>query len=224
MTGFLRTVKPPGGLALLLLWMLSGSPSLRSAGAPVLMTPATIEEAIAFGQQTTPMPYPLHQEGRWRDGTVQESSYVFGKLYTPFIRVALASHRAWADGRLLHPSEVGDTLVAPVVYVSVRRAQMPDDFDALDGAEIFLVAVGRLAPFAIPPAQRVRPQWVRTDGAVLQAFEDQDEIRAVAFVAAFPIDALRPDWYLVYERQERGGRSRLFNQTLISQNDLTAWR
>ena len=98
-----------------LLLCLTVVPSaVRGAGQPVSMTMETIEEAIALGRQTAPRPYALH---RWIGGDPDVHS---ASIYTPFIRVALASRVATLEGRARSPSNIDRALVEPVLYVAVR--------------------------------------------------------------------------------------------------------
>lgn len=82
----------------LLLWLMV-PPGVRGAAPPVAMTVEAIAEAIALGQQAAPRPYVLRP---W----IGDPGVLSASVYTPFIRVALASHMATLEGRTLSPSSI----------------------------------------------------------------------------------------------------------------------
>jgi hypothetical protein len=87
-----------------------------SLGQPAALTPASLDDATAWGVLGDPEPYPLRSWGR--PGVVGPN--VLGAIYTPFLRVALASKAARLTGRPFDFSDVRPAWLEPVVYVAFR--------------------------------------------------------------------------------------------------------
>ena len=107
------------GLVLTAAFLLVHS-SGSQAGSPQALTEKATEEAIAFGRDGTPRPYLL----RHTPGGIKPNPVILGNIYTPFIRVALASYKATLEGRRLSVSDVDTTLIEPLLYVAVRMGHI----------------------------------------------------------------------------------------------------
>ena len=194
----------------LLLWLTVGPSGVQGAGPPLAMTPQAIEEAIALGRHAAPRPYALY---RWiGDPGVHSAS-----VYTPFIRVALASHVAKLEGRTLSPSNIDRALIEPVLYVAVR-VHGPTD----SGSRRTMT---RSIHLAGPGLERVAPLWTRPPRSVLQSLEREREIDSVTFVAAFPLDAVKPRLeFAVRIRPSRWSEVVLLSRGLITPKEFDRWR
>lgn len=199
----------PRSLIFLLLLLTPGASGVRGAGQPVAMTMDVIEEAIALGQQTAPRPYTL---APWIEGSDVIHS---ASVYTPFIRVALASHMTMREGRTLTPSNIDRALLEPIVYVAIRA------FDAISRQTI----TGTVHLAGPEPRQRIDPVWVRPPGSVLRSLQREADFSSVTFVAAFPVNAIKPGVEVAL--QLRSSRSSLIvfaPRGLITRNEFNKWR
>src|SRR5437773_11763910 len=89
--------------------------ALKTGALPNAMTPQDIVDAIRLGNTGDPKPYPLHHMHSPR-----QTGVVVAVVYTPFIRVALASKAARLSGQPLETADVAHGLTEPVVYVAFR--------------------------------------------------------------------------------------------------------
>lgn len=195
---------------------IAASVQAQRVGQAPTLTADAIEQAIALGRDSDPSPYSLPVHGVTRDGNVVAGAEL-DRVYTPFLRVALASHRAARDRRNVSSIEVDPTLLEPLLYVAIRRYQTPAE--AVD-VRIFLGRQGSHPPseVGIPPA------WIREAGVVLRAFEDGSVTEAFHYVAAFPLDAVRPGLSIMVTSKRPGLDGVSFAQSLIRQQELDAWR
>lgn len=179
-----------------------------------VMSRQEITEALAFGRDSVPTPYPLSHvqpEG-------QKGSAIIGKIYTPFIRVALASRRANLEGRTLQPKEVPSVWIEPLVYVAVRRTTNPVTGAPDRNVRVIVSQGGDTSGRAgIPPV------WTRQPSDVLPAFESDEAITEFVIVAAFSVDTLQAGRQFVIDR-DSVGKSRFFGISSITANELKLWR
>ena len=199
-----------------LLTLLVASSIIGAGMPPRVMTSGMIEEAIAFGRDHKPQPYALHPT-TW--SSLVHSSVTNAILYTPFIRVAMASYVATREGRSLSLAQIDKTLVDPLVYVAVRRGLFPSlPYTATD-LNIYLTAPGR----SRITHDRINPVWKRSAAPVLSSFERDRDVEAFAFVAAFSLDAVRPGLEVFIEAKTSRG-DRYFTATFIGEDEFDKWR
>jgi hypothetical protein len=169
---------------------------------------AAIEEALALGRESEPSPYTLHMN--------LVGTGIAGAVYTPFVRIAMASHQAHLQGRDLAAADVPDWLTEPVVYIALRWYCLGTEC-ALPSQPI-AVTIG---PFNDP--HQAAPLWVSRDVAVLRRFGATPTSPDTVAVASFPVGAIRPNvmvmtcvWTKPDHCDGRGG--------VISERDVATWR
>ncbi len=223
--------------------LLSASPLLAQAPGRAL-TPSEIEEAIRLGREAAPAPYLLHFVTPV--GSPTRNPVIVGAVYTPFLRVALASKAARAEGRRFTSSDVSGDLAAPVVYVAFRwyccdgvHGSDPDSWDpfkhpfdykiaAVRDAEAAEVDAGRAAssrrrPVATPPI------WIKYGASVLDQFGGQPPFRDVVIVAAYPMSVLSTRYTFTIYRESPSATApsrndRFSHYGRITAEDLERWR
>jgi hypothetical protein len=100
-------------------WLLLVCGVASVSAQPTTLSPTDIDDAIRLGWYYEPEPYLLRGPGRpWLE--TDERRVTVGAVYTPFIRVALASKAARMTGRTFQRSDVPSQLLEPVVYVVFR--------------------------------------------------------------------------------------------------------
>src|SRR5215475_3061070 len=136
------------------------------AGSAGTLTSKEIDEAIEWGMNGDPAPYPLHHAGP--PGKV--NPVIVGAVYTPFLRVALAANVARRAGRTFTQTDVSQSLIEPVAYVAFRwyccdrDRNDPASFDPLTPFD-YKVAVPGDRVLLANSALRVTmsPLWIKRD-------------------------------------------------------------
>lgn len=177
-----------------------------------------IQTAIDFGATHEVTPYLLkHAWGSTTDNVV------VGAVYTPFLRVALASHAAAAAGRHLDidhvPPELTearlDLAIRWYVHVPCRSSSKPGVVAARRGST---GPAGKLD--GTPPSSTRPTSWLNSFGGQLP-YDD------VVFVASYPMEFLRDDidFFVVLEGVgENGLPCQSIEIGRIPSADLKNWR
>jgi hypothetical protein len=195
-------------IAILVLWAIATT-VLMASSPPETMTDDAIERAIAFGRSTEPQPYQLHHiSGR----SENRNPFVVGSVYTPFIRVALASRRAMLDDKELPASQLDKTLVQPMIYVAIRHITLPIAVQPSDVRVVLTELSDLEGKWGTPPV------WIKAPSEALGLFEANEKTQTFVVVAAFPIEAVQPDLQFIIERK------RFFSRSPISHSELARWR
>jgi hypothetical protein len=186
-----------------------------------------IAEALADGgrsEEEVPLaPYSLkHHLGRSRGPNVA--------IYTPYLRIALASRVAHKDNKSLAPADLPEWITSPNVLVVFRSPCPPDDCSYAAGARMhnYTRDLPPSVVFSGPhtaadDATRPRTSAVALahDLRFLEAIGGQPFKDAV-LAAIFPIEAVRPGaslvarWDFGMDRVPSGGR--------ITSADTRGWR
>lgn len=193
-----------------------GWPIVARTSAPA---PVALRAAIDWGISGDPQPYLLrHAQG------VGTNDVVVGAVYTPFLRVALAAHAAWADGHELTPAEIRPTLTEPVLDIAIRWYAIRCPVEEPPRAPTVLV-VPKDTPFvrnlAGAPPSTVRPV------TYLQSFGGQLPYSDVAVVISYPLKVLRGDVDFVVFKSgvlEDGRQGDCVERGRIPLSELSAWR
>jgi hypothetical protein len=196
-------------------------------GQPAALTRASLDDAIAWGVLEDPQPYPLRS---WsRPGVV--GSGRLGAIYTPFLRVALASKAARLAGRPFDASHVPSAWVEPVVYVAFRWYRVNEDpatfnpFAYTDQQ----IAGPNLKPPTLDPALRILtdPLWVSRDLTLLAPFGELP-YQDIIVIAAYPLSALTSghDFVIYREWLEPGhlAPSRHIRAGRVLPEEVRRWR
>jgi hypothetical protein len=200
------------GLRVLPIVVVSALISVPAVAKPSGLDEKSVLEALAYGRSGEPKPYQLSLSG-----------HVTGIVYTPFIRVAIASHAAHLRGRELAEEDLPDWLTAPLVYFAIRRGpQVPGS----TSASTFRAS---LAPHGVLPVARIArdAEWVATDSSVLERFAPGVPYDDIVAVAAFPVSAIKAGWdvWLWTEREGESGRSHgQMRGGMITDSDIASWR
>lgn len=182
----IRLAVPIGVLTMIL---MSSSISM-DAKIVAALSVQDIEAAISLASEGRPNPYPIWVPGQNRQA---------GVVYTPFLRVAMAAHAALQRGERLTPVQVPATLTEPLVYVAMWKFPGSSSAPALKPvAEIPSTIV--LAPKG-QNRNGQDPVWVSSDPARLREFDRHIDLTVVEVVAAFPVEAVRPQLEFVLIRR-----------------------
>jgi hypothetical protein len=159
---------------------------------PTTLSSKDIEDAILLGWYHDPQPYLLRGPGKPGMPTSDGRTTV-GAIYTPFVRVALASKAARLAARRYESGDVSQKVLEPVVYVVLRwyccdhEQPDPTTFDARRTSDHKIMLPGELRIVAGAVRVTARPLWVSKDLSVLGA--DPPFADAV-LVAAYPLSVL----------------------------------
>ena len=199
-----------------------------------VLTSQEIREAIEYGEADNPQPYLLRHAPP--AGLNTENPTVVAAVYTPFLRVAIASNAAGQHGRVLSMSDVKAAWLEPLVYVVARKRFGSTEADDLSPTQIrFIPPTSERSPalrLATPLLFRqeskvsVGPIWEDSAAVVLGElgadvpFEDADA------VAAFPITTLVPNGIFVIYRpdRKRNDGSGDLRIGLLGLESITTWR
>lgn len=214
------------GLLLLLTWTWSGAPSAQ----PLFrLTGSDIDEAIRLGMYGHPQPYPLYHAGNRLP--TNENTVVVGAVYTPFSRVAFAVKAAHLEDRTLSLQAIDPDLLRPIAYIAFRwyccdPLSTAASVDPLAGPQPKIAWASDLASWQRGAS---RPLWVKPAAEALETFGAQLPYDDVVLVAAFPMDALRPNHvFAIYKDYPPtpdaplGSRSVRYGQ--IRAAELSDWR
>jgi hypothetical protein len=170
------------------------------------LDPTAIQEALDLGRgQSEPGPYTLHMNA--------VGTEVAGAVYTPFVRIAMASKMAHLQGRELTAADLPDWLTEPIVYIALRWYCV--DSDCSLPTQPIDVTIGQ------PPL--TRPLWVSRDFDVLRRFGGEPPSPDIVAVAAFPISVITPNTMVM--TCVRPNPSRCDGRAgVITQSDVTTWR
>lgn len=167
---------------------------------------AAVQAALELGRgQSDPKPYTLHMNAA--------GTGVAGAVYTPFVRIAMASRMAHLQGRELTAADLPDWLTEPVVYIALRWYCV--DSDCGLPTQPIDVTIGQ------PPL--TRPLWVSREFDVLRRFGAEPPSPDIVAVAAFPISLITPNTMVM--TCIRPDPSRCDGRAgVITQHDLATWR
>ncbi len=183
----------------------SGAAPKAAESPSTLLTSSAIQEAIDWGRSGAPEPYLLRHIG---DAPNRPNTVVVGALYTPYLRVALASKAAWASGQNFTIADVTPSLVEPVLYVAFRwyccDTDRPDpaSFNPFEPRDYHVAWVARTGHSPNPRelAAAVPPLWIRHDVELLGDFGGQLPFDDVVLVAAYPLATLTTGHHFVIYR------------------------
>ena len=131
--------------------------------------------------------------------------------------MVLASHRAARELRNFSSTDIEPALLEPLLYVAIRRYQTPPE--AID-VRMFLGRQEERPPFV----GGILAAWIREAAVALGAFEDESAIEGFSWVAAFPLDAVKPGLAIVIKSRRPGHDGEHFVRSLIRQQELDSWR
>ena len=184
------------------------------------VTPQLIDEAIQAGQTSSPGPYPLYNQF--------QKPIVVGELYTPFIRIAMASRRAADEGRILKKEDLPAVVTEPVVWVRffLLNSLPPEDQEHAAVPPLFgLVKAKDFSPSGATPAV-----WVRSmDRALLVRHSWDVSGTPSDLVAAFEVSSVKPGYDFVafrkWEVDAPEGKSRIWQlRGAIRDQYLARWK
>jgi hypothetical protein len=189
---------------LLLSIPVTPTPTVRAHGGQ--LDSLTIQEALELGRQGDPGPYTLHMNAN-RTG-------VAGAVYTPFVRIAMASKAARLQGRDLTAADLPDWLIAPVVYIALRWYCVDSACNLPTQPIDVTILPDQRRPFP--------PVWTSRNLDVLTRFGALASADTIA-VAAFAVATITPGamirtcvWTSSSHCDGRGG--------VITEADIAAWR
>lgn len=216
------TIRPSLPVIATVAWLLLVSGVASVFAQPTTLSPADIEDAIRFGQYYDPEPYMLRGAGLPGAETSERRIHV-GAVYTPFIRVALASKAARLTGHIFDRSDVPSQLLEPVVYIVFRWyglsccQQELATFDAISPSNHRILHPAEPAPAAFnakrtwdhkivlpdgpafwgsPARVTTRPLWVSRDLSLLGTAPPFSD---AVLVAAYPLSVLTSgDDFVIY--------------------------
>jgi len=182
------------------------------------LTDADVLEAIRWGMDGDPRPYPLQLVTADDD-----TALVLGAVYTPFLRIALAARAAREAGQPFDETDVTPRMREPLLYVALRWHEgRPDQLDAVP-FQVHVVPVVE----AGAGANAQPPVWVTEDVSLLDSFGGGLTFDDVAVVAAYPLTTLRSDVVFQIARWDRTPSGRMVGSTSrgrIRPDDLASWR
>jgi hypothetical protein len=197
------------------------------------LTPAEIEEAIAFGATHEPEPYLLRHAGS------ENAPLAVGAVYTPFLRVVFQARAAARQGERLTPSDVTGAMAAPLAYIAFRwyccdRNEAPELAAVVPQVLMFREPARSTAshpglPFSAMPRRGVKPVWLMQGSEYLQSFGAEPPFDDVVFVAAYPLDVLTPlRTFAIFKRWETdevpGPVSGMIRYGVVRAADAARWR
>ena len=165
------TTKPSMPAIATAAWLLLVSGVASVSAQPTTLSPKDIEDAILLGWYHDPEPYLLRGPGK-PGAPTSEGRATVGAVYTPFIRVALASKAARLTGRPFERSDVSSQLLEPVVYVVLRwyccdhEQPDPTTFDANRTSDHSILLPGEpniIVGNWVQARVTTRPLWVSRD-------------------------------------------------------------
>jgi hypothetical protein len=190
--------------------------AISVTGRAQSLTPEQIEMAITWGNSLQPTPYRLRS-------AFPRTSVPAGAVFTPFLRVALATKSATEEGREFTAEDLTADMVAPVVYIAIR-----DDGPHSPFGPDTPVSMRLVTEHSIPASgtrRTIPAAWVRE---TLPAYlRDGLDPEASYVVGAFPMTLLRPDTRVELFRVLRkpgGGALVQTTPALITANDLARWK
>jgi hypothetical protein len=229
--------------ALLLVVVLVEPPAIRpSDRVPtlrVLMAPwppptrsaLTIEEvraAIEWGTTAEPRPYLLHALGPPGPDGVRATGGYAGAVYTPFVRVAFAARAARRQGRAIGVHDIPAWLTAPVADIALGFGSAPPGRETLPKeATVAVVPRSMAVSCREPPSTLFDPVSLTHDGSLLERFGAEVPVENLAWVATYPLEALRTDLAFVACRWVDLGAAGWTTQESrggIAPKDLKYWR
>jgi hypothetical protein len=161
-----------------------------------------INEALELGRTADPKPYPL----RHLDPTGKNRGAVIGAIYTPFIRVAIASRDATIRGVALTQDTLDPAILDPVVYVAFKSSccfVAPSDaqFKLVTPEDAERVPLPRF-PGSVPKLRITAPIATYVAGQmdrILEIFGERQQLDELILVAAYPLEALlKLDDFVIY--------------------------
>lgn len=186
------------------------------------LTSASVEEALEMGRSGAPTPYfPARQLGGARGPAVA--------VYTPFVRVAMMSAGAWAQGRELSAGELPPWVIEPSVLAVFRAPcqEPPCDIGSVDRYHSGLlpshVLIGPRLSTDDPNAATVAAKSITQSLGFLDAIGGRPFDHAV-IAAIFPPEALRADTSLYAMWTMDEGRMHVFSGARITASDMATWR
>jgi len=190
------------------------------------LTPAQIQEAIAFGKSGTPRPYLLRPEG------TDDDRNIVGLVYTPFVRVALLSHAATQRRESITVDDIAPEIVEPTVYIAFRWIYCcapfdpldPTDFDPLAPPDPEVLAPSSGSPLhPRPAAQGEEPARVHKGPGLISKYGGFEAYGNVAVVAEFPMTLLKAGQAFMIFKRYSPSRSRHW-VGVIRASDIGRWR
>jgi hypothetical protein len=188
--------------------MLVGIALLSAAVRAQRVGDSLLQDALELGRRGEPIPYTLHMNSA--------GSGDAGKVYTPFVRVAMASRTALLSGNELSVSDLPDWLTQPTTYVTVRWYCTDDEGCALPAGPI---AVRLLRP-RLPP---LAPVWVSRDFELLRRFGADKPSADTVLIAAFAVASVTAGSMVeaCVQVDERTCKGR---SGVITQRDVDQWK
>jgi hypothetical protein len=188
---------------------------------------AAIRDAMELGRMGKPTPYGLHFLNPKPTGFV----------YTPFLRIAMASRAAREGGRELSAESLPSSLAGSAVVVALEMTWRtesnckPSDFDRfMSIPHVACLAPSRIACAVDPdprqqPRAVIRPLWVSTDINRLTDFGAARPSPLPLVIAAFPAESFKPGYTLYASSGKISSDCSGFSGAgAIPSEDLPHWR
>ena len=231
----LRAIAPLAPLvaALMVVVLLFEPPALRPAERiptlRALMARPTaglnrdeVQNAIRAGYAAQPATYRLR---RVTSTASAGSTELAGTVYTPFLRIAWASHAAAQSGQRLTATDIPDWLSTPVIYVALRS---PVDTLArsFERPAVTILPAGEPTCCDEPQPTLVRPIWVADDATPIARFGAEVPFEDLGLVVGLPARALHAgiDIVAFYRLAGPDGRRSIEMRGRITADDLLAWK
>ena len=168
-----------------------------------------IEQAIKWGAEGEPEPYPLVLHNT-----------ITGAVYTPFVRIALASYNERRSGRQLTPDKLPAWLTEPLIYFAIKWVPSRDEPPPQD-AQMVLVKSGML-PVNDSAVHALR---VSNDVATLTRFGVKPPFPGGMIIGVFPSSAVAAGHdVLAFDRWHSQGRGGRYRGGRLTDEDLRKWR
>ena len=230
----LRAIAPltPLVAALMVVVLLFEPPALRPAERiptlrALIARPAAglnldeLQKAIGEGYAARPTTYRL---GRVTSTASDVSTELAGTVYTPFLRIAWASHTAAQSGQRLTATDLPGWLSTPVVYIALRS---PADTLArtFGRPAITILHAGEPTCCDAPQPTLVHPVWIADDATPIVRFGAEVPFEDLGLVIGLPASALQAgvDIVAFYRLAGPDGRRSVEMRGRITADDLLAW-
>ncbi len=189
------------------------------------LTEADIASALALGQTGEPAPHLVPCLA------AKPAKCAVAAVYTPFVRVALASRAARQKGRALGRDGVTPDLIEERFYAALRY-DVPLDRAPFGDRVKYAPLRAVLLPTGLTPVGQelkkgVRPDWAEPSTARLDVFGGAPPFKDTALVVAFPLDNLQAGYEIAVYRSATIGRGGEVAQVTFGRltNELIAgWR